>query len=123
MRKHIGAAAVAAGASIIVIAGCGTATQNTAPKPAQHAPKAAKVTMTAQQAGAGFYNMSLLELSIQAKVDKKLAGEGITATLKSVTCFITGTQAAVCNGTYSEGTAETVNVSISKDGQTYITGS
>jgi hypothetical protein len=98
------------------IAGCGSTTQTNAPKAAPVATQ----TQTPQQAGAGYYNMDTLagdiKSQVQAKLDKQGAGEQIT----NVTCILTGPQTAECNGTFSDGDTESVTVSISADGNQYI---
>lgn len=124
--RSIIATALTAAALGSGMAACGTTQSTThpakAPAVATQTVKAQPaVTQTPAQAGYGFYNMTELAANLKAAVNAKLSKLGSSETATSVTCILTGSQAAECNGSLSNGTSESVSVSISQDGDTYIT--
>lgn len=135
--KKIISIALAGGA--IALAGCGssiTATHTStgptqAQKTAANAAAAHAKAIAAQKKAVAdlkrielqysYHNMKLLASDLKTEVNKKLTTEGEDARLNSMVCIAMGGQRAECNGTYSDGEAESVGVTISADGQRYIT--
>jgi len=99
--------------------GCASTTTTTQ----QASPATATTTTQATPTPAGpFYNMSTLAADLKLKVTQEIAKDGLTGSVTSMTCILTGSQTAECNASYSDGETASVTAYISADGDTYVTG-
>lgn len=116
-RYIAGLAAVAA----LTVAGCGGMTTSSTTTAAPAAATHAATPVSAQQSGTGFYNMDTLAGDLKLKVGTKLMTSEPGVSVTDVSCMMTGTQTAECHGDFSNGETANVAVSISQDGDTYMT--